>query len=117
MASKTVSVKIQRAADPEIAALLDDDNSSKFGSDIEDLEEDFVVRANLLEETIGEEIDEKLTSAVDSNVDHLQSSDSSFPSVTNKGAFVSSVGHMKPRVLRPLDEQFDLVSSLFLFCV
>ncbi|KAL8514734.1 hypothetical protein ACS0TY_013714 [Phlomoides rotata] len=109
VASKTVSVRLQRVADPEIAALLDDDDSSKFGSDIEDLEEDFVVRANLLEETVGEEIDEKLSSAVDSSVDHLQSRDSSVPSGTDKGACMPCLGDKKPRVLRPLDEQFDLL--------
>ncbi|XP_022963858.1 uncharacterized protein LOC111464046 [Cucurbita moschata] len=31
-------------SDPEIAALLDDDDLSRFGSDVEDLEEDFVVQ-------------------------------------------------------------------------
>ncbi|KAL6125627.1 hypothetical protein ACLB2K_073683 [Fragaria x ananassa] len=48
VASKTVNVRVQRAVDPEVSALLDDsDTASRFGSDDEDLEEDFVIKANL----------------------------------------------------------------------
>ena len=48
VASKTVNVRVQRAVDPEVSALLDDsDAASRFGSDDEDLEEDFVIKANL----------------------------------------------------------------------
>ncbi|KAJ0248840.1 hypothetical protein HA466_0158840 [Hirschfeldia incana] len=43
VASKTVKVK--KAIDPEVAALLEDSDGSDFGSDVEDLEEDFVVIA------------------------------------------------------------------------
>ncbi|KAF5198272.1 Low temperature viability protein, partial [Thalictrum thalictroides] len=44
VAAKTFGVKVQKAVDPEVAALLDDDDDlSRFGSDVEDLEEDFVV--------------------------------------------------------------------------
>ncbi|KAF5196839.1 Low temperature viability protein, partial [Thalictrum thalictroides] len=54
VAAKTFGVKVQKAIDPEVAALLDDDDDlSRFGSNVEDLEEDFVVQANLPEE--GEE--------------------------------------------------------------
>ncbi|CAL5415898.1 unnamed protein product [Camellia sinensis] len=45
VASRTVGVKIQKAVDPEVVALLDDSDLSPFGSDDEDLEEDFVVKA------------------------------------------------------------------------
>lgn len=40
-----------RVVDEEVAALLDDDSddASRFGSDVEDLEEDFVVKASLPE--------------------------------------------------------------------
>ncbi|KAF4389729.1 hypothetical protein F8388_009862, partial [Cannabis sativa] len=42
VASKTVGIKVKKAVDPEVAALLDDDSdASRFGSDVEDLEEDF----------------------------------------------------------------------------
>ncbi|KAI3711368.1 hypothetical protein L2E82_41395 [Cichorium intybus] len=47
VAVKTVPVRIQKAIDPEVAALLDDSDVSRFGSDVEDLEEDFVFNANL----------------------------------------------------------------------
>ncbi|GMH23400.1 hypothetical protein Nepgr_025243 [Nepenthes gracilis] len=49
VAEKTVNVRIQKAVDPEIEALLNE-TKSQFDSDVEDLEEDFVVRANLPEE-------------------------------------------------------------------
>ncbi|KAJ4867927.1 Uncharacterized protein Rs2_50526 [Raphanus sativus] len=38
-------VKVKKAIDPEVAALLEDSDGSEFGSDVEDLEEDFVVQA------------------------------------------------------------------------
>ncbi|KAL2892814.1 Protein LTV1-like protein [Bienertia sinuspersici] len=44
VAEKTLNVRVQKAVDPEIAKLLEEE--SEFGSDIDDLEEDFVVRAN-----------------------------------------------------------------------
>ncbi|KAG2263506.1 hypothetical protein Bca4012_014571 [Brassica carinata] len=53
VASKTVNVKVKRAIDPEVAALLEDSDGSEFGSDVEDLEEDFVVQANLAQEGEG----------------------------------------------------------------
>lgn len=50
VASKTVNVKVQRAIDPEVAALLENSDGSEFGSDVEDLEEDFVIQANLTQQ-------------------------------------------------------------------
>ncbi|CAJ1942169.1 unnamed protein product [Sphenostylis stenocarpa] len=55
VASKTTSVRVQKAVDPEVAALLDDSDVSRLGSDVEDLEEDFVVQANLLKDEDDEE--------------------------------------------------------------
>ncbi|KAL6995767.1 hypothetical protein U1Q18_005903 [Sarracenia purpurea var. burkii] len=60
VASRTVGVRIQKAADPEVAALLNDSDLSQFGSDVEDLEEDFVVKANLHDEVEDVEFDTKL---------------------------------------------------------
>ncbi|KAL6524750.1 hypothetical protein OROMI_030343 [Orobanche minor] len=108
VASKTVGVRLKKVVDPEVAALLDDD-SSKHGSDFEDLEDDFVVRANILDGPTCEEIDEKLTFAADSKVDHVQSSDSRVFGAMEKGACVSGLESEKPRVPRPLDEHFDLL--------
>ncbi|KAG7565111.1 Low temperature viability protein [Arabidopsis suecica] len=50
VASKTVNVKVQKAIDPEVAALLENSDGSEFGSDVEDLEEDFVIQANLTQQ-------------------------------------------------------------------
>ncbi|GAY60927.1 hypothetical protein CUMW_205850, partial [Citrus unshiu] len=60
VASKTVNVKVQRAVDPEVAALLDDSYLSPLGSDVEDLEEDFL---NLSEEY--KVVDEVVDAAAD----------------------------------------------------
>ena len=68
VASKTVNVKVQRAVDPEVAALLDDSYLSPLGSDVEDLEEDFVLQANCTEEGISLGIDEKLNLSEESKV-------------------------------------------------
>ncbi|KAK8654207.1 hypothetical protein V6N13_128180 [Hibiscus sabdariffa] len=61
VASNTLNARMNRVFDPEVAALLDDSDLSRFGSDVEDLEEDFVVRANTGEEGEGDEIDKKLS--------------------------------------------------------
>ncbi|XP_058740593.1 uncharacterized protein LOC131612859 [Vicia villosa] len=47
VASHTANVKVQKAVDSEVAALLDDSDVSRFGSDVEDLEKNFIVQANL----------------------------------------------------------------------
>ncbi|KAK6115277.1 hypothetical protein DH2020_007546 [Rehmannia glutinosa] len=109
VASKTVGVRLQKVVDPEVAAMLDDSASSKYESDIDDLEEDFVVIANLSEGPMGEEIDEKLSCVADSRVDHVQSLSSSVSGATKKGACVSGLDSEKPRVRRPLDEHFDML--------
>ena len=113
VASKTVNVRLQKAADPEVSALLDDSDLSRFGSDIEDLEEDFVVQANLPAEKEEEEEDV----CVDNGQNIVeQSENKNVRNETNgggtnnvEGAKDNSVAE-KPRVHRLLDEQFDLVS-------
>ncbi|GFP95176.1 hypothetical protein PHJA_001662000 [Phtheirospermum japonicum] len=109
VASKTVGVRLQKVVDPEVAALLDDDASLKYESDVDDLEEDFVVKANFLDGREAEENDEKLTFAADSRVDHVQSSDSSVFGETEKRVSVSGLESEKPRVRRTLDEHFDML--------
>lgn len=121
-------MRIQKAIDPEVAALLDDSDSSRFGSDVEDLEEDFVFNANLADESEDVELDKKFTLPEESNVnskeeeyDTYYSKDNVVEEVKN-GNLVGSetlVGG-KPRERRPLDEQFDMVRiscSSFLFPV
>ncbi|KAK7860318.1 protein ltv1 like protein [Quercus suber] len=125
VASKTVGVRLQKAVDPEVAALLDDSDLSQFASDDEDLEEDFVVQANLAEEeeeeeevdnrlNIVEEIEEKPENEVD------KAGASGQQEVVDSLVFQNGVGNQmvkegdeivgdKPRAPRLLDEQFDLM--------
>uniref|UniRef100_A0A1D1Y8K8 Protein LTV1 n=1 Tax=Anthurium amnicola TaxID=1678845 RepID=A0A1D1Y8K8_9ARAE len=49
VAAKTVGVKVDKVVDPDVVRLLDDSDLSRFESDVEDLEEDFVVRANCVQ--------------------------------------------------------------------
>lgn len=124
VASKTTSVRIQKAVDPEVAALLDDSDVSRLGSDVEDLEEDFVVRANLDEDD--EEKDRvcngmnfAMESVINGNQNNGQALQVSAHSRVTDGFVpldgatdgvpkVDCVGE-KPRVRRLLDEQFDLL--------
>ncbi|PIA64629.1 hypothetical protein AQUCO_00100240v1 [Aquilegia coerulea] len=122
VAAKTFGVKVQKAVDPEVAALLDDDDDlSRFGSDVEDLEEDFVVQANLPEE--GEHI---IDEEMNLNEEHKVSNECSissgnyYPEGEEDNAIHESRSHQvkaeiecvdaKPRVRRLLDEQFDLLT-------
>lgn len=116
VASKTVGVKVQNAIDPEIAALLDDDDLSRFGSDVEDLEEDFVVQANLCEEGEDGSTDNKFSVAEDferatgsQNIIHNKS----FGDEIFEDADVDHVEDAvdKPRTRRLLDDQFDTLLS------
>ncbi|KAL0314621.1 UNVERIFIED_CONTAM: hypothetical protein Sangu_2306500 [Sesamum angustifolium] len=111
VAQQSIAVRLQKVMDPEVAAILDDSDSSKFGSDIEDLEEDFVVRANILDGPVLEEIDMKLSCTVDSRVNQLQNLESGVSGAPEDGASVSGLDSRNARVRRPLDEQFDLVIS------
>ncbi|KAF5943217.1 hypothetical protein HYC85_020859 [Camellia sinensis] len=89
VASRTVGVRIQKVVDPEVVALLDDSDLSRFGSDDEDLEEDFVVKANLLDEAEDVEFDKKLNlvenSAVNRKEDDVEF-DKKLNLVENSGA-------------------------------
>ncbi|XP_054795573.1 uncharacterized protein LOC129301014 [Prosopis cineraria] len=123
VASRTTSVRIQKGVDPEVAALLDDSDLSRFGSDVEDLEEDFVVQANLPaeEEEDKSDICNKMNSAHEcaidkNNLEILHASASS--KVSNdlepldgvtEGVVEVGCANEKPRVRRLLDEQFDLL--------
>ncbi|GER57060.1 LTV1-like protein [Striga asiatica] len=109
VASKTFGVRLQKVVDPDVAAMLEDGASSKYASDIEDLEEDFVVCANLLDGPAGEENDEKLIFAAGSNSDHVKSRDLGASGAKEGERNVSALDSEKPRVRRPLDEHFDLL--------
>ncbi|KAL2341540.1 hypothetical protein Fmac_009480 [Flemingia macrophylla] len=115
VASKTASVRVQKAVDPEVAALLDDSDLSRLGSDVEDLEEDFVIQANVGED--GEEKDHVCSglnfaeeSVVNGNQSNAQVTHVSVTlnGVANDVPGVDCVGE-KPRARRLLDEQFDLL--------
>jgi len=118
VAEKTVNVKVQKVVDPDIAKLLDD-NESDFSSDIEDLEEDFVVRANLSEE--GADVDgEKNLTSVSKVLNGFYSTSlyGLHTEVTSTSMVeVDQSTNEKPRVQRLLDRQFDLVRfySLIMF--
>lgn len=106
VASKSVDVRLQKVLDPEVAALLDDSDSSRFGSDVEDLEEDFVVRANILDETDTQLLDQDMSSGPKSSVPNLDSSVSTVSEDRNPS---SVLVREKPRTRRPIDEQFDML--------
>ncbi|KAL9273567.1 hypothetical protein AKJ16_DCAP27635 [Drosera capensis] len=55
VAERTVNVRVQKVLDPEVVVLLQDDES-QLGSDVEVLEDDFVIKGNLPEE--GDEDDD-----------------------------------------------------------
>ncbi|KAH0671514.1 hypothetical protein KY290_026270 [Solanum tuberosum] len=109
VAAKTVGVRVQKAVDPEVAALLDDSDLSRFGSDEEDLEleEDFVITANLPDEADTVELDKNLSLLERSDVDKLGSNDTAGHVQRNEAKFASI--EEKPRARRPLDEQFDML--------
>ncbi|XP_058098724.1 uncharacterized protein LOC131243401 isoform X2 [Magnolia sinica] len=104
VASKTVGVKIQKAVDPDVAALLDDSDLSRFGSDVEDLEEDFVVQANVPEDGEEEKIAEYPSQVQE--VELIHGADLKSHEQEGENEF----GGEKPRVRRLLDEQFDLLT-------
>lgn len=124
-------MRLQKAVDPEVAALLDDSDLSRFASDDEDLEEDFVVQANLAEEEEeDEEVDnrlniiEEIEEIPENEVDKAGASGRQ--EVVDSLVFQNGVGNQlvkegdeivgdKPRVHRLLDEQFDLVSFFSCF--
>lgn len=115
VAAKTIGVRVQKALDPEVAALLDDSDLSHFGSDVEDLEleEDFMIKANLHDGAVNVELDDNLSLPEKSNLDKVGRNDTAGHVQRNEAKFATF--EEKPRARRLLDEQFDLVSSLFSF--
>ncbi|KAM3304593.1 hypothetical protein P3S67_011459 [Capsicum chacoense] len=113
VAAKTVGVRVQKAVDPEVAALLDDSDLSRFGSDDEDLEleEDFVIKANLPDGAVNVELDKNLSLPDKSDVDNVGSSDTAGNVQRNEAKFASF--EEKPRACRLLDEQFDLYNERY----
>lgn len=123
VASRTRGVRVQKVLDPDIANLLGDDNLSPFGSDVEDLEEDFVVKANLPE---GDEDEDDGKEDTRKSVFEGDEEDFDIEEVTilpkDTSAWTpgsellrrknkSQVGSAeKPRAGRLLDDQFELVS-------
>ena len=108
VAEKTVGVRLQKAVDPDVAALLDSDDFSTS-----DLEEDFVLQANIHEEGEDDVIDKKLTKDVDEN--NAQESQEDLVEFLD-GAEDDNIIKENTRVRGLLDEQFDEVIFLFL-CV
>uniref|UniRef100_A0A7N0R830 Protein LTV1 homolog n=1 Tax=Kalanchoe fedtschenkoi TaxID=63787 RepID=A0A7N0R830_KALFE len=131
VAAKSVGVRLQKAIDPEVAALLDDDDLSRFASDDDDLEEDFVVVANLAlggDEENEWVIDERLESGVvhgskSGGVALEQLNDSGSSYLEENSAGLNSIGGIRnqgsgddsddkqQRVRRLLDDQFELLES------
>lgn len=118
VAEKTVGVRLQKAVDPEVAALLDS-SDSVFGSDVEDLEEDFVIQANIHEEGKDDFIGKKLTKE---DVDESYTQDPQedlvefvgHDEIRNQfvGAGDDIIISEEPRVHRLLDEQFDQLERM-----
>ena len=111
VASKTVGVKAQRAVDPDVARLLDDSDLSRFGSDVEDLDEDFVVKANLPDGEEEEKVVLEAKGVTGSERDAVLKEDDKFADFGGDNELEVSD---KPRVRRLLDEQFDLVRVSYL---
>ncbi|XP_039004015.1 protein LTV1 homolog [Hibiscus syriacus] len=108
VASNTLNARMNKVFDPEVAALLNDSDLSRFGSDVEDLEEDFVVRANTGE---GGEGDKKSSFVEESEFIHegvmnteLESCNQEIASETRNFQVEE-----KSRPRRLLDEQFDIL--------
>lgn len=121
VAAKTVGVRVQKAVDPEVAALLDDSDLSRFGSDNEDLEEDFVVQANLAEGEEDVEVDERLNTIeefeenIENEADNEVVDGLVFQSGVKNQLVKDECAGEEARVRHLLDEQFDLVSFFSCF--
>jgi protein LTV1 len=118
VASKTVNVRVQKAVDPEVSALLDDSDASRFGSDVEDLEEDFVVKANLPDED--EEEDVCIGDGPNFGAQFENKNASNEVDVVRKNCVEREEGDFvvdDPRARRDVDEEFDMVSVFSLFSI
>ncbi|KAF3326077.1 protein LTV1 [Carex littledalei] len=100
VASKSAPVRVQKVVDPDVTRLLDDSDLSRFGSDVEDLEEDFVLVANQPEgeEEENEDVHVKKVSS-DVEIRYESASDDDVDDGPEDSA--------QQRVRRPLDEEFD----------
>ncbi|KAI3411506.1 uncharacterized protein J3R85_017933, partial [Psidium guajava] len=122
VAANSVNVRVQKAMDPEVAALLDESDLSRFGSDVEDLEEDFIVQANhpegednIVEKNLQycqvPKVMGRITNGSDAFSGQEKQIDNGFPH-NIRSRFVEpneEFDNEKPRERRPLDEQFDLL--------
>lgn len=124
VASRTKNVNTQKGVDPDVAALLDDSDLSRFGSDVEDFEEDFVVQANLAEDEEAQicnvtnstdecVVDRDTVEVLHASTSHRVSNNLEPQDGATEGVSEVNCVNEKPRVRRLLDEQFDLVSSHF----
>lgn len=104
VAEKTVNVRVQKVVDPEIAQLLED-NNSEFGSDIDDLEEDFVVIAN--HDETGHAYEQDVLNESDTCISHEVQTKVASKSVVEVVGGINE----KPRSQRLLDQQFDMLES------
>lgn len=121
-------MRVQKAVDPDVAALLDDSDLSRFGSDFEDLEEDFVLQANIPEEEEDVEVDKRLNRVEEFGVTKKEVDKSDQQQNVDGLVFQNGIGnHLvvggdecvgeTPRVRSFLDEQFDLVSFFSCFLI
>ncbi|XP_039000785.1 LOW QUALITY PROTEIN: protein LTV1 homolog [Hibiscus syriacus] len=111
VASNTLNARMNKVFDPEVAALLDDSDLSRFGSDVEDLEEDFVVRANTGEGGEGDEGDKKLSFVEESEFINEGVMNTDLEPINQEIASETRnyQAEEKPRARRLLDEQFDIL--------
>lgn len=108
-----VGVRVQKAVDPDVAALLDE-TDSRFGSDVDELEEDFVIKANISDQVEGA-VDEATDEPLRGREERGERSSHAHEAQLNLGR--DEWATEKPRVRRLLDEQFDLVSNSSLLSV
>ncbi|XP_068668751.1 uncharacterized protein [Aristolochia californica] len=113
VSERTVGVIVQKAVDPDVAVLLDE-TDSRFNSDVDELEEDFVVQANFQEEA-GEDLSQvRKSKGVEIKEKHGGEEGSCLScscSIQEVDLIVGDeLGNEKPRVRRLLDEQFDLLT-------
>ncbi|KAJ3683909.1 hypothetical protein LUZ60_014136 [Juncus effusus] len=106
VASKAAPVRVQKAVDPDVVRLLDDDSDlSRFGSDVEDLEEDFVVTANQPE---GDCEEGEVKEGRENEVDEIERENKGEKRVKMENHDVDD--GPEERVRRMLDDEFDLLA-------
>ncbi|KAI0493416.1 hypothetical protein KFK09_023532 [Dendrobium nobile] len=112
VASKAVGIKVQKVVDPDVSRLLEDSDLSRFGSDTEEFEDDFVFKANLPEGNEGEseEVEETEPGAGEAERQMcLIKTEQEGESFDEDSEDELDDGD-KPRIHRLLDEQFDLLA-------